>query len=120
MIRSMSKMRVNIGKQIRCYGSETKSYDNKIYRFMLMKAIQTKNSELIDVMERSMMLPLIVKMDTFKDVCVELDYDDVDFMLKNTIGIRDDLESYISYTEKDTRTSEKLENTLCRLEQELN
>jgi len=95
--------------------------DYRMYSFMLRKAVSTRNSELINVMEKSNMISSQIKKVTFKDIFYTSKYEDVDYMIHNVKDIRKNLPEYISYIEKyNTNYNKRVEQNLGRLEQEMN
>lgn len=92
-----------------------------VYSYMLRKAVETKNIKLIRVMEETQLLSKNIKMETFRDICVNTDYQTVSYMVHNVSGVRRNLDRYIRDIEKsEKKLSQKVEKNLGLLEQELN
>lgn len=109
-------------KNVRCFHTFYHDVnEHQIYSFMLRKAVKNRNSDLINIMESSKMIPKDIKLKTFNNVFYTSKYDDVDYMVHNVKGIRNNLQEYISFIEHhNTKFSKTVEANLGRLEQELN
>lgn len=96
--------------------------ENKCLVYMVRKAIYTKNSELLKVMNNSNLISPIIKKEVFQELCYFSDYEQIQFMMDNVFDIRHNLKDYIKYIETCSGEIDKtrIEKNLSLLEQELN
>lgn len=99
------------------------NHENAYMNYFLRRAVFSKNSELIKVMDKSEMLTTTVKKEVFQELCYFSDYSQLEFLMDNVVEIRHNLEDYIKYVDicsRDVIDKKNIEENLKLLEQELN